>query len=73
MKLVSLPVLENRSKQICLQTVCQATKTKRLNEAQVRTLLDMSREKNTFKHGIMTTIIEECQLIFYYYKKLEKN
>ena len=30
----------------------------------------MSREKNTLKHGIMTTIKEECQLIFYYYKKL---
>ena len=32
----------------------------------------MSRGKNTFKHGIMTTITEECQLIFYNYKKLEK-
>ena len=33
----------------------------------------MSREKNTFKHGIMTTITEGCQLIVYNYKKLEKN
>ena len=33
----------------------------------------MSREKNThLKHGIISTIIEECQLIFYDYKKLEK-
>ena len=36
-----------------------------ISEAQITTLLHMSREKNTFKHGIMTTITEECQLIFY--------
>ena len=42
------------------------------SEAQITTLLHMSREKKTLKHGIMTTIIEECQLIFYNYKKLEK-
>ena len=33
----------------------------------------MSREKNTFKHGIRATITEGCQLIVYNYKKLEKN
>ena len=44
-----------------------------ISEAQITTLLHMSREKNTFKHGIMATITEGCQLIVYNYKKLEKN
>ena len=45
-----------------------------ISEAQITTLLHMSREKkNTFKHGIMATITEGCQLIIYNYKKLEKN
>ena len=44
-----------------------------ISKAQITTLLNMSRErKKTFKHGIMTTITEKCQLIFYYHKKLEK-
>ena len=44
-----------------------------ISEAHITTVLHLSREnKDIFKHGIMTTITEECQLVFYNYKMLEK-
>ena len=44
-----------------------------IRKAQISTVTYEQRNKtHTFKHGSMTTVEEECQLIFYNYKKLEK-